>query len=32
MMDLARIAPGKSAGRKTRLDRSLEAAIAVFKH
>jgi uncharacterized protein len=31
MMDLARIAPGK-AGRKTRLDRSLEAAISVFKH
>jgi len=32
MMDLARIAPGSKAGRKTRLDRSLEAAISVFKH
>jgi len=30
MMDLARIAPGKPAG-KSRLDRSLEAAISVFK-
>lgn len=30
MMDLARIAPGKTAG-KSRLDRSLEAAISVFK-
>jgi HK97 family phage prohead protease len=32
MMDLARIAPGTKTGRKTRLDRSLEAATAVFKH
>jgi len=31
LMDLARIAPGKPAG-KSRLDRSLEAAISVFKH
>ena len=32
MMDLARIAPGQTGGRKARLDRSLEAAISVFKH
>ena len=32
MMDLARIAPGTTPGRKARLDRSLEAAISVFKH
>jgi len=32
MMDLARIAPGATGGRKARLDRSLEAAISVFKH
>ena len=32
MMDLARIAPGASPQRKSRLDRSLEAAISVFKH
>jgi HK97 family phage prohead protease len=32
MMDLARIAPGSTGGRKARLDRSLEAAISVFKH
>jgi HK97 family phage prohead protease len=32
MMDRARIAPGTAGGRKARLDRSLEAAISVFKH
>ena len=32
MMDLARISPGTTGGRKARLDRSLEAAISVFKH
>ncbi|HWA42165.1 MAG TPA: HK97 family phage prohead protease [Hypericibacter adhaerens] len=31
MMDLARIAPGPMPG-KSRLNRSLEAAISVFKH
>jgi hypothetical protein len=31
MMDLARIAPGTAAGRKTRLDRSLNAAISLFR-
>jgi HK97 family phage prohead protease len=32
MLDCARIAPGSPGGRKARLDRSLEAAISVFKH
>jgi HK97 family phage prohead protease len=32
MMDLARIGPGPAPGGKSRLDRSLEAAISVFKH
>jgi HK97 family phage prohead protease len=32
MMDRARIAPGTAGGRKARLDRSLEAAISVYKH
>jgi hypothetical protein len=31
MMDLARISPGNAPGRKARLDRSLQAAIALFK-
>jgi HK97 family phage prohead protease len=31
MMDLARIAPGKPPRRDARLERSLEAAIALFK-
>ena len=31
MMDLARIAPGRTPRRDARLERSLEAAIALFK-
>jgi HK97 family phage prohead protease len=32
MMDLARISPGAAAGRKTRLERSLQAAMSAFKN
>ena len=31
MMDLARISPGTAAGRKTRLERSLQAAMSALK-